>query len=674
MKHLLRIVLFAGLVGVWGSRSMAGPADDNDPGSDIFDMKKPGSKATTKPVAEPPVVPPEHPAPDAPVTPDTTSTAPGRLAQVPRRSSTTPERSPVPSSIELGKSTALVREVYQKELDGVARAPDRKIELGEKLIRAGIDEKTDHAGQYVLLGMAKDLATETADLRLAWRAVDEIGSRYAVDTAKLKTEAAATVASLPVAESDRRFVSLQVSGLASEMMTADRPELVTQLDEIAKTIAAPARESTLTDQLRDTTADHAAWKAAKLEADGARAVLKQSKINASATLLLGKYTCLFLGDWSQGLPYLAASSDAQFKSAAVAELAAPTTSTGKVELGEQWYQLALPQTGVARQHLLEHAAAIYTTADPELSGLAKLKVDKRLIQLAKEIALVAKPVPCESIDLLRQFDDSRQITAGTGKLESYGALSCGDPERTSVNFRYGPPMEYDYRIVFTRTKGNEMLGSVCVGGVASRQFLFCLNGWGSTVSGFGLVEGQFPDHNATTLHGRRFENDQRHTLVIRVRSNNVQAVLDDKPLGREYKTEFKDVALASGDRLSRSDTLGLQMLHSDYLIHSAYVVEVTGHGHFVADGESNESPVVAEVAYHSPKSNVTSYELMLRVDGTLTTSTNGIGAWYLRGDTLTFALEGNALDVCRLASNRRSFAGQTRKGKPVHGEIIKGAI
>jgi hypothetical protein len=95
-------------------------------------------------------------------------------------------------------------------------------------------------------------------------------------------------------------------------------------------------------------------------------------------LAVGTYWCLAKGDWSRGLPALARGSDANLKAAAAKELDVPTSPAGQVEVAELWAKLADTNVAGYKASLQSHAKEWYQKALPQLSGLEKAKIEKRL--------------------------------------------------------------------------------------------------------------------------------------------------------------------------------------------------------------------------------------------------------------------------------------------------------
>ena len=58
---------------------------------------------------------------------------------------------------------------------------------------------------------------------------------------------------------------------------------------------------------------------------------------------------------------------------------------------------------------------------------------------------------------------------------------------SAIEFPYQPPEEYDFRVTFTRTDGNDCLVQHGVG--AGNPFVWILGGWGGRTCGLGPPTG-----------------------------------------------------------------------------------------------------------------------------------------------------------------------------------------
>ena len=110
----------------------------------------------------------------------------------------------------------------------------------------------------------------------------------------------------------------------------------------------------------------------------AAAVLDKKPDDPLANLTVGKYYCFQKGDWEKGLPMLALGQDETLKAMAAQEIAGLTKADDQVKVGDAWWDLAEKEHGRVQANLRGRANYWYQQVLPELSGLAKARLEKRI--------------------------------------------------------------------------------------------------------------------------------------------------------------------------------------------------------------------------------------------------------------------------------------------------------
>jgi hypothetical protein len=139
--------------------------------------------------------------------------------------------------------------------------------------------------------------------------------------------------------------------------------------------------------------------------------------DADANLQAGRYYCLDIRRWDDGIPMLARSSDKYLKDIAGMELIRPEGWMQQVELGDRWFAAMKKSYGPAKQSMAIRSHYWYSRAKPQLSGITQLRITQQLEDLAEYIpldqvnfeTLTAKQwdrLPVKPIDVLAE--DQRQ--------------------------------------------------------------------------------------------------------------------------------------------------------------------------------------------------------------------------------------------------------------------------
>jgi hypothetical protein len=677
--RVVRLLLAAALAALSvATRAGAAPppADNSDPGSNIFDMSKPGS--IIKPAAPPATEPAQPPTPGD-VTPPPTPPTPNEPAAAPPAMAD--PRGPVPPAAERAAAAKRVSETYAAKVAAAGPSPEAMRALAVQMLGAAA-VATSPADLFATLELARDTAAGAGDLRLAEYAIALSNGRFEVDAPRLAAAAAAATVRAPLSPADRRFAVLRAATLSDLLVSQDRAELTTALDAALATVAGELRDATLTGQLRAANTAHAADRSAAISALQQRAVLQSRPTDPAANEAVGRYDCLIRGDWDAGLPRLAVGHDPALKAAAAADLAAPMDFTGRVAVADAWRAAGKGATGSSaapgRARLFARAARWYGLALAVAIDVQQTKVEAKQREVTAAAADPAAAGTPRVVDLLALADPARDSIDSSWSTAGPDLIS-GRAQPARLALPYRPPHEYDLRVSFTRTQGNDVLSLICPGrcdgtpGVG-RPFRFGVGELANTVCAFGRVEGKPLVDNPTTARGRWLKNGRSATVLVQVRADHVSAFLDDQ-LVATYKTDdCLDLGLDPFIRLPRPDELGLVTWGSAFEIHSADLIEVSGHGAAIgADEGTSESPVVATVSYLEPGNHHKPGSVDLLADGRVHGADGKNGVWYLHGSAITFQW-GQTLDKCTLSPNRRSFAGRNPGGDDISGTVTSGAL
>jgi formylglycine-generating enzyme required for sulfatase activity/S1-C subfamily serine protease len=304
--------------------------------------------------------------------------------------STPVARQAVPDSAAQQAALQLVKEIFKDDY-AKATKPDERIALAEKLIQQSAQSADDVAGRYVMLAEARRLAIDVGETRLLESAIAALARDFETDefedladgweetlkklrpTAVNKSIAERALAKVDEAAANDDFD--HAARLAKIALDAARKSkdgaTVKQATEREKTLASEKQQW----QLLQTTA----------------AKLRDDPDDPVANLAMGRHLCFAAGDWEQGLPMLAKGSDAILKDLAVKTAAAAGQPEAHVELGDAWFTAAENAKGSAKSDLQQGARYCYTIALPSATGLAKVKIEKRLKDLGEPATTVRAP-------------------------------------------------------------------------------------------------------------------------------------------------------------------------------------------------------------------------------------------------------------------------------------------
>ncbi len=144
-----------------------------------------------------------------------------------------------------------------------------------------------------------------------------------------------------------------------------------------------------------------------------------------------------------------------------------------------------------------------------------------------------------AVNLLALVDPSRDKIDGDWKMVNGELKGGGTTEFSRIAFKVPVPEEYDFRISFTRGRGNKAVAQhVPFGG---SDVMWLMGGFGNKVSGLEQVGGKAGINNPTTVAGG-LENNRRYESVVKVRRDRIQVELDGK-LVMEHKSDGSDLSV-----------------------------------------------------------------------------------------------------------------------------------
>ena len=275
--------------------------------------------------------------------------------------------------------------IFQKEF-AEAKTPEAKLALAVKLDVQGDASKDDPVERYSLWRIAADGASAADEFALAVKIVDKIQAQFDVDGDAMKLEllnaGAVRTTTTPEAAHDLCEAALK---LADAAVSRDDFDAAGRFAKLAATAAHRVKEPQFNRDVlaREREIEHLKGRYALVAK--AMETLSGDPDNAAANLAVGQWYCFAKGNWEKGLPMLAKGSDPDLAAIAKQDLAAPAKSSDQMDLGDAWWNLAQKQSAASRSAVLLRAASWYERCLPGLSGLDKIRVQKRLETPSAEI-------------------------------------------------------------------------------------------------------------------------------------------------------------------------------------------------------------------------------------------------------------------------------------------------
>jgi hypothetical protein len=328
-----------------------------------------GSPEPKEETASPPVAPvPSNPPPE----------------EKPQEQLKPPQSPSVPSEDEQEEAVKLVDELYKDEY-AKAKTPEEKKALAKKMIDQAARPSSNAAGTYVLLERARDLAVEGADREMAFQIIDTLAGKFTIDALGMKTKVLSNLGKKAQTPPQHLAIAEQAARLMEEATTENKLPQAAELGKLAVAEAGKARDKDFVVRVRARGLELQKTLKLQAEFEAAQTTLADSPDDPDANLTAGVYLCFVQGDWEKGLKYLGKSSDDDLKSLAQQELdKPPNDAAARVKLADAWWDLGqAAKNGSRKDALLLHAGTWYDRAQRGLDGLNKIKVEKRLQEIAQ---------------------------------------------------------------------------------------------------------------------------------------------------------------------------------------------------------------------------------------------------------------------------------------------------
>jgi formylglycine-generating enzyme required for sulfatase activity len=306
------------------------------------------------------------------------------------------EKSPVPDEAAQQAARKMAGEIYGGRF-ALAKTATDKTALAAEMIEAALKVQDGSPGQFVLLSIARDIASGAGDAPTALQAVEELVQRFESPAAALAAETLRGAAQHASATAQRRAVAESAGSVIARLVEADEYELAIRVCEAARDAAHRAREFKLAAEVAAQLPELRRMHEQSQAYREALAFMDDDPTQPAANLAAGRYLCFVKGNWDRGVAMLALGSDEPLKAVALMELRGAASADEQVAIGDAWWDVAEAQQGDERNALRLRAGFWYRQAEPAVAGgLEGLKIKQRLETIAKldrEIPGAPPPAP-----------------------------------------------------------------------------------------------------------------------------------------------------------------------------------------------------------------------------------------------------------------------------------------
>jgi hypothetical protein len=395
------------------------------------------------------------------------------------------KKQPVPSADAQAQAMKIIKEMYGDEYKQ-ATTLEKKQALAKTLFDKGITIRDDLPGKFVLLKLSREVATQALDGLTAFKAVDGISETFEVDPAEMKADVLKRGAAHATSNLHHQRLMEVAMPLVDVAISEDNFVVAKDLCDFAASEAQAANQSDARQRAIARGAEVETVLAAVYEkAQSAAPMLSADPINPAANADYGKYLCFVKKDWNQGILMLALGDDAKLKALAQQELD-ELSPTRPEQLGDNWWDAVDKEGEFVKGQGQARAAYWYRKALPELSGLRKAQVDKRLASVEQASAEQAAPsatdetsatkpeplsehtqwtVPYTWTTQEQRTQVINQFNPQTGKMTQFNKPFTATVHHSGTKAVHAELMKFDYKSgnvvlkIFGDKKGEEFVRS-----------------------------------------------------------------------------------------------------------------------------------------------------------------------------------------------------------------------
>lgn len=290
------------------------------------------------------------------------------------------KRLPVPDETSQKAVVDMLREIFGRDMD--SRDAEVQTRIAQQLLKQADDPNNDATSRYVALHQAAVFAARSGDAPTAMSALDQMEKQYRAQTAPIRLQVLTHAQRAARAPEEHAQVAQSFANLVFVAIREDDFEVANQAVRNATSSGSRSRNRDLITQLRQLTplvrdAEHR-FRAVS----GAFETLESNPDDPQANLAAGRYLCFVKGDWDAGLPHLAKAADKDTAALAQTDLNEPQETESQIAMGDAWFDFAQKQDDeTAKGMILVRAGVYYRKASPQLGGMAKMRVQRRVEEI-----------------------------------------------------------------------------------------------------------------------------------------------------------------------------------------------------------------------------------------------------------------------------------------------------
>jgi hypothetical protein len=339
----------------------------------------------------------------------------------------TSSKQPVPDIAAQRRAGMLCKELYGEEYAN-AKCDGDKQKLAAKLLAKARQCDGDLPMQFLMVRLARDVATQGHDGPTALDAVDALDEVFAIDAVEMKSTILTALASATKLPSRHKYIAQQFLKLMARTIGDDNYAAAAPLGKSALSEADEAHDRQFLAMAHDRVNEMSAAATEYEQVKPARLTLEKTPRDPAANLVVGRYLCLVKNRWKRGSAMLLSGNDESLKAVARLELFGAASTTELAALGDAWWDLAEQEQVPVKWQMQRRAGYWYQAAARGLTGVESDKVVRRLKAIAP---LAAADAATRTL--------SRTTTAGSEGGEGFEDIPWGQCRLTGLRVTASAP-------------------------------------------------------------------------------------------------------------------------------------------------------------------------------------------------------------------------------------------
>ncbi len=288
---------------------------------------------------------------------------------------------PVPFKSDREATLKTIQELYAEQYQD--RTPKGQLQFAKSLLKVA-DEDSHPVAKFVLYSEAFRIAEALGDFPTAWQSIGKMSKQYKIDDLKIQINLLETIGKKNKDPEQAYRIALIVQPKIENLVSGDKFSAAIELTKALETVAKRSRNKTLSRELANSQKELKLLAKRLLGLAPAFTKLNNEPDNLAANSLIGQFYFFEKGDYQKGIPFLAKGKDKRLAAISGKELKAQS-STGKARTqgelvaADAWWDMADTVDDKQQQsRLREHAVALYSDLVTELTGIDKVRIQKRI--------------------------------------------------------------------------------------------------------------------------------------------------------------------------------------------------------------------------------------------------------------------------------------------------------